>query len=296
MTSTFDSIVAAVDMSPESPQIVYRAAMLALKHGVALKVMDISSLVAPSRAPRASELKAIATSAVDGLGVLANVLPDRATRVSDIAEATRRSIVVLKHERRPGLRSLWRGSLAEQLIRVGDSPVLILKAQPNARENYERLLVAVDLSYSATHLIALACHLEENSELQILHSIRPLHSNPLRDAEMPDRILRAYLLRRKLEAHEQLLRIAGSARRHNRRVTTVLRDGDPAWHATLQQSHAGADLVVVGKRRSCALLDLLCGSVAKRILVWCAADVLVVPCHSPHPKTAPARSSAIASN
>lgn len=284
MTSGFDCILAAVDMSPASAQVIHRAAMLAMKHGAPLKVMDIGPLSGPPRLPAAIALKALVSSVVDGLGVHAEVLPERATRVSDIAEFTgfsRRSLVVLKHDRRPRLRSLWRGSLAEQLMRVCDGPVLILKAQPNARENYERLLVAVDLSASAAHLMALACRLGENSEVQVLHAIRPLHSNPLRDAEMPDRILRAYLARRKLEAHEQLLRVAAGAGRHHGGVTTVLRDGDPAWHATLQQSHAKADLVVVGKRRSSALPDILCGGVAKRILAWCEADILVVPCHPP---------------
>jgi len=44
-----------------------------------------------------------------------------------------------------------------------------------------------------------------------------------------------------------------------------------------QQEHSGADLVVVGKKRSSAWEDFFHGSVAHRVLSWGASDVLVVP-------------------
>ena len=93
--------------------------------------------------------------------------------------------------------------------------------------------------------------------------------------------MRAYLMRRKLEAHEQLLRVSAAALQCQKRVETVLREGEPARHAALQQSYAKADLVVVGKRRSSALSDVLCCGVAKRIMAWSEGDLMVVPLDCP---------------
>jgi nucleotide-binding universal stress UspA family protein len=97
--------------------------------------------------------------------------------------------------------------------------------------------------------------------------------------------MKAYLIRRKLEAQEQMLEIASAALKCQKRVQTVLCEGEPARHAAVQQSHAKAGLVVVGKRRSSALPDALCCGVAKRVLAWCDADILVVPLDCPSPAT-----------
>ena len=45
----------------------------------------------------------------------------------------------------------------------------------------------------------------------------------------------------------------------------------------IQQEDSGADLVVLGKKRSTAWEDFFCGSVAHRVLSWGSSDVLVVP-------------------
>lgn len=276
------SILAAVDMSPASATVVSRAAMIATEHGVALKLMDISPLCAMAPAAQSFDLAALARQAGDRFSMRVEVLKERAASVAHIAgEAGQQSLIVLHHERRVRLRSLWRGSLADQLLRICGSPLLIIKSAPVAQERYHRVLVAVDLTPAAIGLVTIAGQLDDQSTLQILHAIRPLHSNPLRNAEVPERILRAYLIRRKLEAHEQLLGVAAAALKCQMRVETVLREGEPAWQAAVQQSYAKADLVVVGKRRSSALSDVLCCGVAKRIMAWCEGDILVVPLDCP---------------
>lgn len=278
----FESILAAVDMSPASTSVVSRAAMLAATHRVPLRVMNVSLLCEASRSPEALDLAALARQSAERFDVRAEVVPGCASSAASVAQqAGQRGLIVLKHERRLGLRSLWRGSLADQLLRIADSPVLVMKAESAFRERYDHVLVAVDLTPATSDLVRIACHLDERSSVQILHSIRPLHSNPLRDAEIPQRILQAYLSRRKLEAHEQLLDVAAAASKCRERVEVLLRDGEPARQAALQQSHRGADLVVVGKRRSAAFVDALFCGVAKRILAWCGGDILIVPYRTP---------------
>ncbi|QKV53338.1 universal stress protein [Comamonas antarctica] len=283
------NILAAVDGSPASAAVVSRAAMLAAKHGVALRLMDISPWCGTGAAAGPDHLPALARQAAESHGVCVEIIEDRASSVAHIArEAGRHSLIALHHERRVRLRSLWRGSLADQLLRICHSPVLILKSVPAAQESYDRVLVAVDLTPAANDLVAAAGMLDDSSAVQILHAIPPLHANPLRNAEVPEHILRAYLVRRKLEAHAQLLEVAAAALECQKRVETVLRDGEPARHAALQQSSAKAQLVVVGKRRACALLDMLCCGVAKRVIAWCEADIMVVPLDCPGPQSQPA--------
>lgn len=285
MSLHFQSVLAAVDLSPASATVVSRAAMIAVRHGVALKLMNVSPWREGATTARPLALAALARQAADRFNLRVDVVQECASSVAQIAqiahEAGPQGLIVLHHEPRVRLNSLWRGSLADQLLRICNSPVLILKNAPVAQERYDRVLVAVDLTPAAHALVTIAGHLDDSSALQILHAIRPLHSNPLRNAEVPERILRAYLIRRKREAHEQLLEVAAAALKCQKRVQTVLRDGDPARHVALQQSSAKAKLVVVGKRRSCALSDFLCCGVAKRIIAWCEADIMVVPqdCH-----------------
>lgn len=274
----FQSILAAVDMSPASTAVVARAAMIAAKHGVALKLMDVSPLCEVTGAAPPFDLAALARQAAERFNMRVEVLKECAASVAHIArEAGPQSLIVLHHERRVRLRALWRGSLADQLLRICDSPLLIVKSAALAPQRYRRVLVAVDLTPAANALVTIAGHLDDQSALQIFHAIRPLHPNPLRNAEVPQRIMAAYLVRRKQQAHEQLLRVAAIALKCQKRVETVLREGEPARHAAVQQSHAKADLVVVGKRRSSAISDALCCGVAKRIMAWCGADIMVVP-------------------
>lgn len=274
----FQSILAAVDMSPASTAVVARAAMIAAKHGVALKLMDVSPLCEVTGAAPPLDLAALARQAAERFNMRVEVLKECAASVAHIArEAGPQSLIVLHHERRVRLRALWRGSLADQLLRICDSPLLIIKSAALAPQRYRRVLVAVDLTPAANALVAIAGHLDDQSALQIFHAIRPLHPNPLRNAEVPQRIMAAYLVRRKQQAHEQLLRVAAVALKCQKRVETVLREGEPARHAAVQQSHAKADLVVVGKRRSSAISDALCCGLAKRIMAWCGADIMVVP-------------------
>lgn len=274
----FQSILAAVDMSPASAAVVARAAMIAAKHGVALKLMDVSPLCEVKGAAPPFDLTALARQAAERFNMRVEVLKECAASVAHIArEAGPQSLIVLHHERRVRLRALWRGSLADQLLRICGSPLLIVKSAAVAQERYQRVLVAVDLTPAANDLVRIAGQLDDQSALEIFHAIRPLHSNPLRNAEVPQRIMGAYLVRRKLEAQGQLQQVAAAALKCQKRVQTVLREGEPARHAAVQQSHAKADLVVVGKRRSSALSDVLCCGVAKRITAWCDADILVVP-------------------
>ena len=271
-------ILAAVDMSPASAAVVARAAMIAAKHGVALKLMDASALCEGAPAAPSFDLAAGARQAADRFHLQVEVLKERAASVAHIArEAGQQGLIVLPHEPRVRLRALWRGSVADQLLRICASPVLIIKSAAVAQERYQRVLVAVDLTPEAKGLVTIAGQLDDQSALQILHAIRPLHPNPLRNAEVPQRIMNAYLIRRKLEAHGQLLQVASAALKGHQRVQTVLREGEPARHAAVQQSHAKADLVVVGKRRCSALSDVLCCGVAKRLMAWCHGDILVVP-------------------
>lgn len=272
------SILAAVDLSPASAAVVARAALIAVKHGATLKLLDVSPLCTVAPAAQPVDLAGLARQAAERFNVRVEVLEECAAGVSRIVhEAGGQSLIVLHHERRVRLRSLWRGSLADQLLRICDSPLLIVKSAALAPQRYRRVLVAVDLTPAANALVTIAGHLDDQSALQIFHAIRPLHPNPLRNAEVPQRIMAAYLVRRKQQAHEQLLRVAAIALKCQKRVETVLREGEPARHAAVQQSHAKADLVVVGKRRSSAISDALCCGVAKRIMAWCGADIMVVP-------------------
>jgi nucleotide-binding universal stress UspA family protein len=76
-----------------------------------------------------------------------------------------------------------------------------------------------------------------------------------------------------MNAHAELQLFQASGRAGQ----ASLRAADPGREIVVQQERSGADLVVIGQRRSSAWEDFFCGSVVHRVLSWGRSDVLVVP-------------------
>jgi nucleotide-binding universal stress UspA family protein len=105
-------------------------------------------------------------------------------------------------------------------------------------------------------------------------------------AEATEQAIRAYRERCMRYASDRMLVLSDSFDARRNRVRTVIGRGDPGMQTVVQQEHSGADLVVLGKRRTSAWEEFFWGSVAHKVLSWGSSDVLVVP-HDYVPASAP---------
>lgn len=275
----FKKLLAAVHLSAGPSNALARACAMANEQGATLKVMDASGLYCGAAdtdfAAKACAALAVMQAGKTLTGARIEVIAEPAHSAAHLArEAGEQGLIVMDHAS-PRLSALRGGSLSERLLRLSDGPVLIVRSRVEGA--YRRVLVAIDLTPIAERLLSLASQVSQGGIVEMLHVIRPLHPNPLRDAEVPERILKAYLSRRRLEVYEHLLRLTEATAVCPQRVAAMVREGDPARHTALHRSHAKADLVVIGKRRRSAVLDLLWGGNAQRVMAWCGGDILVSP-------------------
>ena len=276
-TPFFQSILAVTDLSARSLHAVERAARLAADHGALLKLMYAPANLAPlAHAEAATALAGLARAMGARFGVLVKQVAAAGGGLAQIVDEARHAdLVVLGHwrDRSPG--AFFAGQPVERLLRQLRCPVLVTRLA--TRQRYGRILVAVDFTPASRALVSLAHGLDADASLELFHALNTLHESRLRYAEVSDHAIRTYRHDCQRQARERLFSLTDSSSARRNRVLSTIGRGDPARQATVQQQHARAELLVVGKRRAHPLADFFFGSVAQRVLCWATADVLVVP-------------------
>jgi nucleotide-binding universal stress UspA family protein len=249
------SILVATDLSVEENVAVQRASQLARAHGA-----DINLAYLP----------------LDGQNV---------PTLAGLARGV--DLVVLSHRSRRSTAAFFRGQPVMRLLRERECPILVTRDARDAP--YRRALVGVDLSARSQALVGFAADFAPEASLELFHAVSTRDEARLRSAEATEQAIRLYRRTRQADAAKRMLTLTDSFdARRNRFLTTTGR-GDPGMQLVVQQERSSADLVVVGKSRSSAWEDFLCGSVAHRVLSWGSSDVLVVP-HAFSQATAPVAS------
>jgi nucleotide-binding universal stress UspA family protein len=230
---------------------------------------------APS-ANGASRLAHAARNLGHRFGITVRPVAQTANTLAHVAqEASCADLLVLNHRRERTLASLLQGQPAERLVRLCRCPVLVTKTAP--RRSYERILVAVDFTPASKRLVRLAWVLDSKAEVELFHAISSQNEARLRAAEASRRAIQAYRHECMRHARDRIFWLTDTFDSRRNRVLSAIGHGDPARQAVVQQDHVGADLLVVGKRRSSPIADFVFGSVAQRVLCWATSDVLVVP-------------------
>jgi nucleotide-binding universal stress UspA family protein len=276
-TPCFQSILALTDLSARSQPAVERAARLAADHGALLKLMYAPASLAPlAHAEAATALAALARAMGARFDVLVKQVAISSGGLAQIVDEARHAdLVVLRHERDRSPGAFFTGQPVERLLRQLRCPVLVTRLA--ARPRYGRILVAVDFTPASHELVSLAHGLDANAALELFHALNTMHESKLRYAEVSDHAIRTYRHDCQRQARERLFSLTDSSSARRNRVLSTIGRGDPARQATVQQQHARAELLVVGKRRAHPLADFFFGSVAQRVLCWATGDVLVVP-------------------
>lgn len=270
------SILAVTDFSLPASRAIERAAQLAVEHNAVLKLMVLPANGGPPPANGASRLAHAAKDLGQRFGITVRAVAQIANTPAHVAEeASCADLLVLAHRRERTLAALLQGQPAERLTRLCRCPVLVTKTAP--RQSYERILVAVDFTPASKKLVQLAWLMDSNAEVELFHAISMLNEAKLRAAEASQHAIKAYRHECMRHARDRIFWLTDSFDTRRNRVLSAIGYGDPARQAVVQQDHVGADLLVVGKRRSSPIADFVFGSVAQRVLCWATSDVLVVP-------------------
>lgn len=288
----FQSILAATDFSADGNNAVRRAALLAHEYGARLHILhvlkadgckplrewfssptiDIDLKAAQAR----SALRRLAVQISGAYDVAATVAVEVGEPHETLMKASERAdLVVLGQRDRNRLDGLLVRGTVDRMLRTCRRPILVVKRA--VEESYQRVLVPIDFAAASDAAMRLAAAMPLDDGIHVFHAISSRREAILRDADVPDHIIR----------ESRSIEEAGTSARIRRRVARLGLDstrmnvsvahGPAVRSILLQVRRLDADLIVAGKQSRSAVGGFLLGSVSRRVLVESDRDVLIIP-------------------
>ena len=281
------SILLATDLGARSDRALDRAVQLAKDWQSPLVVatvieagagrIDLMALRDPPDWYRGEDPEQVAErqllEAMSAQGVDAEFRVERGPpgdRLLEVAEAEGCDLVVAGVARHESLGRAVLGSTVDRLARRSPVPVLVVRGR--VQGPYRRMLVASDWSASAEHAMRTAMAMFPQSAITVLHGYEVPMAG-LMDTTR-EQMLAAVRDQALADGREFIARCqppggVGS-------VSLVVERGDPSLLMRMYASQYPVDLAVVATQGRSALLDVMLGSVAQRLLEDLPLDTLVV--------------------
>ena len=281
------SILLATDLGARSDRALDRAVQLAKDWQSPLVVatvieagagrIDLMALRDPPDWYRGEDPEQVAErqllEAMSAQGVDAEFRVERGLpgdRLLEVAEAEGCDLVVAGVARHESLGRAVLGSTVDRLARRSPVPVLVVRGR--VQGPYRRMLVASDWSASAEHAMRTAMAMFPQSAITVLHGYEVPMAG-LMDTTR-EQMLAAVRDQALADGREFIARCqppggVGS-------VSLVVERGDPSLLMRMYASQYPVDLAVVATHGRSALLDVMLGSVAQRLLEDLPLDTLVV--------------------
>jgi len=277
---TFDSILAVSDFSVQSAHVLERAALLARKHQVPLRLVHFVDSPKTFLADPIARLAQRARQLARRHEITALALDRSASLEEVLAEAGASGLLVMGPLSQRNWKRFFRGTTLDQAVHGSQCPLLVVRQAPI--NPYARVLVAVDLSPRSGPLIDFASRFSSPTMMKLFHAIDTIEDARLRSVRASSETLMVHRAGSRLQARERLERLIGDVAKcpDDQRCHSLAYDvgnGDAAYTTALHLQAMRAELVVVGKRRSSSLARFLAGSVAQRLARWADSDVLIAP-------------------
>lgn len=164
---------------------------------------------------------------------------------------------------------------ADRLIRMSKLPVLLVRNDPGG--SYRDVLVPVDFSNESRHAARLALRIAPRAHIVFLHAFRVWAEGKMREAGVYDEVIRAYRMKYREQALQELNQFIKELGPISQDVTRVVQFG---WAVPVISAYAqrrSPDLIVLGKHSGSRVEEFLIGSVARRTIDQTTSDVLVTP-------------------
>jgi len=288
----FTSILATTDLSGHAREAVLRAARIARDTGAALHIVHVLHAAALDKvrhhladppADLHTRLENAAGFALEELGqavahdygvtpTLRCVHGELMREIGRAGNEVFADLLVAGARGTSVARHLLLGSTAERLLAQTTRPMLVVRGP--AEVSYRRVLVPVDFSESSLPALLHAQGLAPAGRIYALHAYEAPFEGKLRLAGLDDRELRTYVQRTAKEAEHAMASLVALAP-PTPHIQTMLLHGHPLAHTLDQQEELACQLVVVGKGSGSRVEDFLLGSLSRRVLAQCTADVLM---------------------
>lgn len=162
------------------------------------------------------------------------------------------------------------GSTVDYLLQRARTPVLVVRRR--ARQPYSSIVVATDFSEPSGQALETAAAFFTPAAIELFHAYRPFMSGLVNDAaayrrEFKDEVSKEA---QKFLAARNVSETAGV------RPKVMLEYGDPERVLRDYVEAKSIDLVVAGTHGRSALMDVLIGSVAKKLVTTLPCDTLLV--------------------
>lgn len=271
------SILTLTDFSSQAEHGLDRAAALAAAHGAQLRILYACETPPLQLSDPVARLEQRARQLARRHGVVVSTIAGTGRLLEDCLTEAARADLLVAHGRmyRAGSVLPWR-QLLGHLLRRSPCPVLVV--QRPWLGAYARVLVSVDFCAASRPLVRYAGDLEAGAALELFHAIDTHDEARLRSAEASIAAVQAYRREVQQYAQQQLYRLSDVFDARRNRVGTLIGRGDAVRHLTVQQERMGADLVVLGQERRSWLMEMVRGSVPRKLLAGgLRSDLLVVP-------------------
>lgn len=291
------TVLVASDFSPRADLALPRAWRIAAEHNAALVALHVVEPVGGPGVPSAWELlgdtpeeaqqryrreaETLLRRQLDHNPVPRPRSVTSRTRVGrpflEIVEAAREcsaDLLVLGAHGHHFLRNLLLGTTAENVVRAGDRPVLVVRKKP--AHPYRRILVPIDFSEASRAALMFARRLAPGAAMTVMHVYEIPYEGRSRIAGTTTEQLTAMRRAQEHALAQKLHDFVRAAEMDPDTVTRLVRHGYPGATIAPAASELRADLVAVATHGQSGLPHMLLGSVAKRALREAHGDVLVV--------------------
>ena len=201
----FTSILAATDFSVDGNNAVRRAALLAHEHGARLHILHVlkatgckslrewfssSTIDIDLKAAQAGDaLRRVAVEISGAYDVTASVAVEVGDPHETLMKASERAdLVVLGQRDRSRLEGLLVRGTVDRMLRTCRRPILVVKTAVEA--SYRRVLVPIDFTASSDTAMQIATGMPLDAGMHVFHAINSQREAVLRDADVPDHIIR----------------------------------------------------------------------------------------------------------
>ncbi len=297
-SDSLSTIVVATDFSETASLALDRAIEFAIRHESEIALVhvmqpDIPPLAAPEMIvipPNYEEM--LREACTEGLTKAAQRARERGVRVSQYLEQGRAAkritacadglaadLIIIGTRGNTGFKRLLLGSVAEEVVRIADQPVLTVHpGDDRPIEPVRKLLFPTDFSPAADQALAVANLIlsgSENAEIVLVHTYQ-IASTVVPLGGFGKGASRLFVANAHQLAQQATEPSVEALRSKGFRVEVVIARGDPAAIVTELAAERDVDVIVMGTRGHSKLRQILLGSTAERIVEHAPCPVLTV--------------------
>lgn len=282
-------LLLATDLSLRSDRALRRALAMAARPGVELTILHVvdsepdepghEAALAAARRTLTEQVEAAAPDAARGEDYELAVTHGRAfAGILRVALEWDADLIVMGYQRDEPFRELFLGSTIDRVLKVGTTPVLIVKRA--STRAYRRALVGVDFSLPARYAAEAALALTaEDAEVRLAHAyevVLPALAGSLGSGPV-DRYDQAFERQARVDLDAFVSRLPPDGR-----LTRDVYRGSPAETLLAAAGGMDAELLAFGTHGRGWLKSAFLGNTAARLVRAAECDLLAVRAPTPH--------------